>query len=136
MSPLSSKLKRILLVEDEVDIQMVARLALEDVGGFEVSVCASGEEALRDGPGFRPQLILLDFMMPGGMDGRLTLEAFRGSEALASVPVIFLTARAQLEEVEEYHRLGAVDVIIKPFDPMTLAEQIETIWARHVRLSG
>ena len=128
-------LQRILLVEDETDIQMVARLALEDIGGFEVAVCASGEDALREGPSFAPQLILLDFMMPG-MDGRGTMQAFRSLPSLALVPVVFLTARAQSAEVEEYHRLGAIDVIVKPFDPLTLASQVKAIWERYVRLGG
>ncbi|MEM8996920.1 MAG: response regulator [Acidobacteriota bacterium] len=133
--PSPKTLKRILLVEDEADIQTVARLALEDIGGFEVAVCASGEEAVERGPAFDPQLILLDYMMPG-MDGRGTMEAFRSLPPLRVVPVVFLTARAQLDEVEEYHRLGAIEVIVKPFDPMTLAEQVEEIWSRHVRFGG
>lgn len=120
-------LERILLVEDEVDIQMVARLALEDIGGFEVEVCESGPVALDSGPEFEPQLILLDFMMPG-MDGRKTMEAFREVPGLAGVPVVFLTARAQLNEVQEYRRLGAAEVIVKPFDPMKLADRVQEIW--------
>ncbi|MEM1178161.1 MAG: response regulator [Acidobacteriota bacterium] len=133
--PSPKTLKRILLVEDEADIQTVARLALEDIGGFEVAVCASGEEAVEEGPAFAPQLILLDYMMPG-MDGRGTMEAFRSLPTLRVVPVVFLTARAQLNEVEEYHRLGAIEVIVKPFDPMTLAEQVKEIWRRYVRFGG
>lgn len=120
-------LERILLVEDEVDIQMVARLALEDIGGFTVEVCESGAVALEQGPDFEPQLILLDFMMPG-MDGRKTMEAFHDVRGLDGVPVVFLTARAQLNEVQEYRRLGAIEVIVKPFDPMTLADRVKEIW--------
>lgn len=127
-------LRRVMLVEDEIDIQMVARLALEDVGGFEVEVCPSGTVALEVGPQFRPQLILLDFMMPG-MDGGGAMEAFRQIPALAEVPVAFITARAQLSEVAEYRDLGAVDVIVKPFDPMRLADRVHEIW-RNVQLGG
>lgn len=123
-------LQRVLLVEDELDIQMVARLALEDVGGFEVKVCDSGEQALAEAPSFRPQLVLLDYMMPG-MNGRHTLEAFAAEPRLAEVPIVFLTARAQLDEVAEYHQLGASGVIIKPFDPMSLAQQVQAVWERH-----
>lgn len=123
------ELRRILLVEDEIDIQMVARLALEDVGGFEVEVCSSGEIAIEQGPKFRPQLILLDFMMPG-MDGRRSMEAFRKVPGLREVPVAFITARAQLNEVAEYRELGAIDVIVKPFDPMKLAELVLEIWRK------
>ena len=123
------KLQRILLVEDEVDIQMVAQMALEDVGGFEVKVCASGDEALREAPAFCPQLILLDFMMPG-MNGTKTMSALRRLPPLQDVPVVFLTARAQLNEVAEYRREGAIEVIVKPFDPMSLADTVSEIWQR------
>lgn len=126
----TAKLNRVLLVEDEIDIQTVARLALEDIGGFEVEVCASGAQALEIGPGFGPQLILLDFMMPG-MDGRSTMQAFGGQPRLAGVPVVFLTARAQLDEVAEYRELGAIDVIVKPFDAMQLPDEIKRIWRRY-----
>ena len=121
------KLARILLVEDEVDIQMVAQMALEDVGGFEVKVCVSGAQAVEEGPGFAPHLILLDFMMPG-MDGSETMTALRKIPELEEVPVVFLTARAQLNEVAEYRRQGAIEVIVKPFDPMNLANQVMEIW--------
>lgn len=120
-------LRRVMLVEDEIDIQMVARLALEDVGGFEVEVCESGAAALEAGPRFQPQLILLDYMMPG-MDGGGAIAAFRALPALAQVPVAFITARAQLNEVAEYRTMGAVDVIVKPFDPMRLADRVQEIW--------
>ncbi|MEM9553947.1 MAG: response regulator [Acidobacteriota bacterium] len=126
----ASELQRVLLVEDELDIQTVARMALEDLGGLDVEVCASGEDALVRGPAFRPQLVLLDYMMPG-MNGRHTLEAFAAVPALAEVPIVFLTARAQLDEVAEYHRLGAIDVIIKPFDPMSLADEVQAVWTRY-----
>ncbi len=122
-------LRRILLVEDELDIQMVARLALEDIGSFEVEVCGSGTEALEIAPRFRPELILLDVMMPAP-DGPATLKALARNPATASMPVVFVTAKAQSHEVEEYLQLGAVDVIVKPFDPMTLADRIREIWRR------
>ncbi|MEL7059972.1 MAG: response regulator [Acidobacteriota bacterium] len=122
-------LRRVLLVEDEHDIQTVARLALEDIGGFELHVCASSEAALDEAPAFAPQLVLLDDMLPG-MSGRDAMRAFAGSEPLADVPVVFLTARAQHDEVAEYRRLGALGVITKPFDPMTLAQQVEALWQR------
>ncbi len=124
------RLRRILLVEDELDIQMVVRLALEDIGRFEVEVCGSGTEALEIAPRFLPELILLDVMMPEP-DGPATLKALAGNPETASIPVVFVTAKAQSHEVEEYLQLGAVDVIVKPFDPMTLADRIREIWRRH-----
>jgi CheY-like chemotaxis protein len=122
-----STLSRILYVEDEPDIQTVAKIALEMVGGFEVRICSTGEEALREAEGFAPDMILLDVMMPG-MDGPRTLEALRKKPALTNTPVAFMTAKVQPAEVAHYKSLGARDVIAKPFDPMTLASQVQAIW--------
>ena len=109
---------------------MVARLALEDIGRLEVEVCGSGNEALEIAPRFQPGLILLDVMMPAP-DGVATLQALARNPETASMPVVFVTAKAQNHEVEEYLELGAVDVIVKPFDPMTLADRVHEIWRRH-----
>ena len=122
-------LNRILFVEDELDIQMVARLALKHIGGFEVEVCSSGIEALERAPEFRPELILLDVMMPAP-DGPATLAALARKPETASMPVVFVTAKAQSHEVEGYLALGAIDVIVKPFDPMTLSDRVQDIWSR------
>lgn len=121
-------LERVLYVEDEPDIQAVAKLALEMVGGFTVKICSSGEEALSEAVGFSPDMILLDVMMPG-MDGPTTLENLRQLPSLIDVPVAFMTAKVQPQEVAHYKSLGALDVIPKPFDPMTLAEQVRAVWA-------
>lgn len=125
-----SALKRILYVEDEPDIQTVAKLALEMVGGFTVKICSFGEEALREAEDFSPDMILLDVMMPG-MDGPATLKALRERPALQDTPVAFMTAKVQPAEVAHYKSLGALDVIPKPFDPMTLAGQVLAIWEQH-----
>ena len=125
-----SDLKRILYVEDEPDIQAVARIALATVGGFVLKVCSSGEEAVREVAGFDPELILLDVMMPG-MDGPGTLKALRALPGVERVPVVFMTAKVQPNEVAHYKTLGALDVVAKPFNPMTLAEQIRSIWRAH-----
>lgn len=122
-------LQRILYVEDEPDIQAVARMALELVGGFQVKVCSSGEEALREVHAFAPDLILLDVMMPG-MDGPGTLKALRALPGCADAPVAFMTAKVQPNEVAHYQALGALGVIAKPFDPMALAGQVRQIWER------
>lgn len=122
-----SQLQRILYVEDEPDIRAVAKLALEMVGGFTVKICESGEEALREAAAFSPDLILLDVMMPG-IDGPTTLKGLREQPTLAQVPAVFMTAKVQPAEVTRYKSLGAIDVIPKPFDPMTLAGQVRAIW--------
>jgi len=122
-----NKLERIMHIEDDPSIQEVARVALEIVGGFTVKSCESGAEGLAEAPGFAPQLVLLDVMMPG-MDGPQTLTELQKLPSMAGVPVVFMTAKAQTQEVSAYHELGAAGVIIKPFDPMTLPEQITDIW--------
>jgi len=123
----TQELKKILYVEDEVDIQKVVKMALEMIGGFEVLVCSSGPEALEKAPEFKPDLCLLDVMMPG-MDGPATLEALRKIEMFAKTPFAFLTAKVQSEEISRFKALGAIDVIIKPFDPMALPDQVRNIW--------
>lgn len=120
-------MSKILHIEDESDIQEVARIALEDVGGFSVEVVGSGREGLTAARDAMPDLILLDVMMPG-MDGPTTLKELRGCPATASIPVIFMTAKAQRHEIDQYLALGALGVITKPFNPMTLAEQIRALW--------
>ncbi len=122
-------LKHILYVEDEPDIQAVAKIALEMVGGFTVKICASGEEALREAVAFAPDMILLDVMMPG-MDGPSSLAGLRALPELAAVPIAFMTAKVQPAEVAHLKSLGALDVIPKPFDPMTLATQVCAIWEK------
>tara|TARA_R110000764_G_scaffold121144_2_gene208858 strand:+ start:1361 stop:1747 length:387 start_codon:yes stop_codon:yes gene_type:complete len=122
-----NKLERIMHIEDDLSIQEVARVALEIVGGFTVKSCESGAEGLAQAPDFAPQLVLLDVMMPG-MDGPQTLAELQKLSCMEGVPVVFMTAKAQTQEVSAYHNLGAAGVIIKPFDPMTLSTQITDIW--------
>ncbi len=123
------ELRKILYVEDEVDIQEVVKMALEAVGGFDVKVCGGGESALAEAPVWGPQLILLDAMMPG-MDGPTTFAKLRELDETRAVPVVFMTAKVQPHEVQGYRDLGAVDVISKPFDPMTLSDRVRAIWGR------
>ncbi|HVG08362.1 MAG TPA: response regulator [Thermoanaerobaculia bacterium] len=122
-------LRRVLFVEDDRDIQTVARMALEAIGGFTVLGCGSGEEALERVEGFAPDLILLDVIMPG-MDGLETLRALRLLPGAAAVPVVFMTAKVQAQDVSGYRAAGAVDVIAKPFDPMALPATVRSIWNR------
>jgi two-component system, OmpR family, response regulator len=130
------KLQRILYVEDQPDIQLVARMALVKLGGFDVMVCSSGVEALQTAPTFMPDLLLLDVMMPG-MDGPDTLRALRRLDATSHTPAIFLTARNSPEDASSYLAAGAIDLISKPFDPMTLANTVRAIWDRyHASLSA
>ena len=120
-------LKKVLYVEDDADIRTIASLALEAVGGLTLQACASGAQALAHAAGFAPDLVLLDVMMPG-MDGPTTLARLRDLPATRDVPVIFMTAKVQASEVQHYRALGALGVISKPFDPMTLAAQVQALW--------
>ncbi len=123
-------LNRVLYVEDEPDIRAIAKLALEAIGGFTVELCSSGQEALEKVLTFRPDLILLDVMMPG-MDGPTTLEALRKQSDTASLPIAFMTAKVQSTEIQRYTDMGAIGVIAKPFDPMQLANTVKRLWTEH-----
>ncbi|WP_110598482.1 response regulator [Salinicola lusitanus] len=122
-------LQRILHVEDDISIQEVAKVALEIVGGFEVRSCDDGQSALSCADEWQPDLVLLDVMMPG-IDGPTTLTRLREQASTQSIPVIFMTAKVQPSEIEHYRALGALDVVIKPFDPMMLSTQLREIWER------
>lgn len=125
-----TELKRIVYAEDEPDIQTVAKMALEMLGGFEVTLFECGEDAVAGAEAAQPQLVLLDVMMPR-MDGPTTLQHLRQMPYFKNVPIVFMTAKAQPREIEQLKALGAVDVIAKPFDPMNLVGQLQAIWAAH-----
>ncbi|GGD54273.1 response regulator [Croceicoccus pelagius] len=114
---------KVLYVDDEADIREIACLSLELDPSLEVRACASGAEGIAVATAWQPDLILLDVMMPG-MDGPSTLSHLRDAPETASIPVVFITARVQPGESDNYIALGAVGVLAKPFDPMTLAEQV------------
>jgi CheY-like chemotaxis protein len=116
---------RILHVDDEPDIREVVDISLALNPDFELRACASGAEAVTVAGDWSPQLILLDVMMPG-MDGPATLQQLRKNPHTAAIPILFMTARAQTREVDHFIALGAQGVICKPFDPMTLASQVQS----------
>ena len=120
------KIEKIMYIEDEADIIAIAEIALQDLGGFIVKSCRSGKEALQNAVEFKPDLFLIDVMMPE-MDGPTTLTELRKIPQFADIPIIFMTAKAQSSEVNDYINLGAVGVITKPFDPLTLNETIYKI---------
>jgi two-component system, OmpR family, response regulator len=120
---------KILHVDDEDDIREVAAFALELDPNITLTSAASGEAALAAlAAGLGPDVILLDVMMPH-LDGPGTLTRIREQQAHQATPVIFMTARAQSGEVDHYRALGALDVITKPFDPLTLAADVRAILA-------
>jgi len=123
-------LQNILYVEDEPDIQAVTKIALESIGGFTLEVCNSGQEALDKCTNLTPDLILLDVMMPE-MDGPTTMTELRKISGFESIPVIFMTAKVQSQEIALFKSIGAIEVIAKPFDPMTLSQTVNNIWSQY-----
>jgi CheY-like chemotaxis protein len=118
--------KRILIIDDENDIREVAALALETAGDFDVVTANGGRAGLIAARDHRPDLILLDVMMPE-LDGPSTFQELRQSEATRSIPVIFLTAKVQTADRRRLSDLGALGILAKPFDPMRLADEIAAI---------
>ncbi|HVI02767.1 MAG TPA: response regulator [Enhygromyxa sp.] len=130
-----AEINSILLVDDEPDIRTIAELSLSQVGGWKVTLASSGVQALELVGTHKPDLILLDVMMPE-MDGVATFQALASREDTREIPVIFMTARVQSQERERYVGLGAAGVIAKPFDPMRLPDDIRGILAQPVEQRG
>ncbi|HEX8214228.1 MAG TPA: response regulator [Allosphingosinicella sp.] len=114
---------RILYVDDEADIRDIAAMSLELDPDFEVRTASSGTEALVFAAEWKPHLILLDVMMPV-MDGPTTFARLGEQPETMGIPVVFITARTQAQEVEGFKALGAKGVIAKPFDPINLAATV------------
>ncbi len=121
---------KVLYAEDDPGIQAVAKVALGQLGGYDLRICNSGEELLEALANFAPDLILLDFMMPG-MDGLQTLQHLQRRPDARKIPVIFITARGQATDVNQIMQAGALGIIQKPFDPMTLGSRINKLWKQH-----
>jgi CheY-like chemotaxis protein len=121
--------KHILLVDDEQDIREVAALSLQAIGGWRVSSAADGSSAILMARAEQPDAILLDVMMPG-IDGAATVERLQQDARTRDIPVILLTAKAQGADRRRYAQLGVAGTLTKPFDPLTLTEQIATILGR------
>jgi DNA-binding response OmpR family regulator len=119
-------LSRVLIAEDDVDIQKVIRMSLKMRGVKEIVVTENGEDCLAQLPSFQPDVILLDVMMPR-LNGYETCKRLKANPATSGIPVIFLTAKAQHFEVKEGLEAGALGYLIKPFDPMTLHDQIAAL---------
>lgn len=124
---MADSLSRVVYVEDEPDIQAIVRIALEAIGGLQVTIFNSGQEAIARAADQQPQLLVLDVMMPG-LDGPSTLRLLREQPGMQHVPAVFMTAKAQPQEIEQLLQQGAIAVVSKPFDPMQLAEQLQRHW--------
>lgn len=125
------QLDKILHVEDDESIRVIVEMALVDISGFSLVSCDGGQAALTQVETFTPELILLDAMMPG-MDGMQTLLELRKTPQCQHTPVVFMTARIQQAEKQEYLDAGAIAVIEKPFDAMTLGDELQALYLTHL----
>jgi two-component system, OmpR family, alkaline phosphatase synthesis response regulator PhoP len=118
--------KHVLLIDDEDDIREITALSLEKVAGWHVSSANSGPAGIELAKSVRPDVILLDVMMPE-QDGPTTLQLLQNDASTSRIPVIFLTAKVQSRELERLQEMGSVGVLAKPFDPLALASEIRRI---------
>lgn len=119
-------MRHILIIDDEDDIREVAALSLESIAGWQVSMASSGAEGIRAAEKLHPDAILMDVMMPG-MDGPTTFKEMQTNESLAKIPVLLLTAKVQGVDQRRFNNLGVAGVLQKPFDPLSLADQITSV---------
>ncbi|CCG02700.1 response regulator [Blastococcus saxobsidens] len=114
---------RILVIDDEDDIREVAQMSLEAMGGWQVLTAHCGAAGLVTAAAERPDVILLDVMMPD-MDGPTTFQRLRTDPATADIPVVFLTAKVRSADRQFLTDLGGDAVLSKPFDPVSLSDEI------------
>jgi two-component system OmpR family response regulator len=122
-------LNKICYVEDDEDIQRIVRMSLERIGKMEVCVCGDPMAAIDRINEFAPDLVLLDWMMPG-MDGPTLFREMQRRPETSALPVVFITAKASQTELDELSRLGAAGTISKPFNPKDLPDQLRAIWSK------
>lgn len=129
------QLVKVMLVEDDPDIAVLAQIAIEEFGGLQFIHHSSGSAAVRSIEADPPDLLLLDYRMPE-MNGEEVMSAVRATQAGRNLPIVFMTASLMPRHVERLRELGALDVLAKPFDPLTLAERLKAIWVAHQTTSG
>ena len=120
-------LNRICYVEDDEDIQKIVRMSLERIGKMTVEVVGDPMQAIEAIKAFKPELVMLDWMMPG-MDGPTLFRKMKELPEVSALPVVFITAKASQRELDELRSLGAAGTISKPFSPRDLPEQLRAIW--------
>lgn len=124
-------LKKILYAEDELDVQTVVELTVQAMSDYEIKICENGKKLLECVEEYEPDLVLLDVMMPE-MDGPTTFKNLQTNEKTKNIPVIFMTAKAQVQEVSDMLKSGVIGIITKPFDPLELCNDIKKIWCKHL----
>ncbi len=120
-------MRKLLIIDDEKSIRQILEIALEDA--WTVHSAASGLEGIALANEVKPDLILLDRMMPG-LDGLATLKELKANEATARIAVIFLTAKVQAQDLGDYTEKDVLGVLSKPFDPLTITEDIDELLSR------
>jgi CheY-like chemotaxis protein len=123
----SQPLLRVLCVEDDDDIRRILRLSLEKIGRMTVDLVADPTQAIESILANKPQLVMLDWMMPG-IDGPALLRKMRENPETRAIPVVFVTAKASQRELAELRAMGAAGAISKPFAPKNLPDQLRAIW--------
>ncbi|MGH8737506.1 MAG: response regulator [Burkholderiales bacterium] len=124
----TNPLERVCYVEDDEDIQRIVRMALERVGKMKVEIVGDPMLAIDAIIAFKPDLVMLDWMMPG-MDGPTLFKKLQENPETKNLPVVFMTAKATPTEMEELRSLGALGAISKPFSPKDLPEQLRALWS-------
>ena len=117
---------KVLIIDDEDDIREVAALSLEAVAGWTVVTAHCGAEGIRMAAAEKPDAILLDVMMPE-MDGPTTFKNLQANPETADIPVLLLTAKVQGVDQRRFASLGVKAVLFKPFDPLTLSQEMATV---------
>lgn len=123
----ATPLIRVFYTEDDEDIQRIVRMSLEKVGRMTVEVVGDPMVAIERMTTFQPQLVMLDWMMPG-MDGPALFRKMKESAATQGLPVVFITAKASQKELDELRSMGALGTISKPFSPRELPDQLRALW--------
>ncbi|MEO0646801.1 MAG: response regulator [Cyanobacteria bacterium J06650_10] len=118
--------KRILIVDDDADIREATQLCLEIMGQWEVLMAENGQKGLAIAQIEKPNAILLDMMLPG-MDGMTILKKLRENPDTEKIPIVILTAKAQASEKKSFDQLKVAAVITKPYDPLTISDQIASV---------
>jgi CheY-like chemotaxis protein len=119
-------MRRILIIDDEEDIREVAALSLEATAGWQILTASSGIHGIEIAEAEQPDAILMDVMMPG-VDGPTTFRNMQQNPAIANIPVLLLTAKVQGVDQRRFAGLGVAAILFKPFDPLTLADQISEV---------
>lgn len=129
------KLNSILIIEDEEDILEILKISIEHASNLQLSYAMDGREGLKRANIEKPDMILLDVLMPG-MNGLELMDELNKNEILKEIPVIFITSRVQRSEMTEYKKKGAIGVIEKPFAPLEIVSRINSLWEENERLKN